>query len=154
MLNVSSQFIEWIITLTHDVILEGMLISGHAFFSVPNCAMEIWGSYDWPVDLLTCLNKYTHRIWSYYLAYNIPHLYLIICAPSKMRPYRSAPTRTCCKDERSNSDVHQPESECFCFCKSSWKNLEIDGQDTDGRHQEHAGPVVGDERQLDLGSKC
>ena len=28
------------------------------------------GSYKWPVDSLTCLNNYTHRILSYYLAYN------------------------------------------------------------------------------------
>ena len=40
---------------------EGALISRHIFFLVRNCAIEIWGSYDWPVDSLTCLNKYTYR---------------------------------------------------------------------------------------------
>ena len=36
---------------------QGALISGHAFFPVCNCATEIRGSYDWPVDSLTCLNN-------------------------------------------------------------------------------------------------
>ena len=33
-----------------------MLKSGLALFLVPNCETEIWGSYNWPVDSLTCLN--------------------------------------------------------------------------------------------------
>ena len=36
------------------------------------------GSCEWPVDSLTCPNKYTHRKLSYYLAYgNKPQNYLI-----------------------------------------------------------------------------
>ena len=49
---------------------EGVLISGHALFHMHNCATKIWGSYDWAVDSLTCLNKYAHRILSFYLAYD------------------------------------------------------------------------------------
>ena len=33
------------------------------------CAIKIWGSSDWHVDSLTCLNKYTHGISPYYLVY-------------------------------------------------------------------------------------
>ena len=33
-----------------------------AFFPLWAHYNKIWGNYDWPVYLLTCLNKYSHRI--------------------------------------------------------------------------------------------
>ena len=37
---------------------DALLISEHTFFLLGNCTTEIQGSYDWPVDSLTCPDKY------------------------------------------------------------------------------------------------